>query len=290
MEELARRIAEWHSPGGATIHVGRVPDLAGVRIPLPSRTRVVGSIVSGPEASPDLVSVFCDFRGEDPLEASFDAAFGTIAYERAKPLPGTSPLRHAPRKIGPFTLPRFRATRMDQGGFAHTFGSPGLHWTYCHGEKGPYYVVTAHGASPCEAIVTWNSGDSGWTPCAPLPMHVMSRALSAVPALEAPAGVMMQGGGGGGGDAAWTAYGQAYTEIGADLLRDHFAAQLVRFGCIELARGGDASTAWGRWKVPKDDFETIVVVAAVMPEMRLLEQHTFSPARTDHSRQRSMRR
>lgn len=108
MDELARRVADWHSPGGSTIHVGRVPDLAGARIPLPPGTRVVGSVVRGPERSP------------------------------------------------------------------------------------------------------------------------------------------------------------------------------------ELGRGGDASTAWGRWKLPQDDLETIVVVVAVMPEMRLLEQHTFSPSRQERSRQRSM--
>jgi hypothetical protein len=105
--------------------------------------------------------------------------------------------------------------------------------------------------------------------------------MRSLPALDAPSGVMMQGGGGGGGDGMWTSYGQAFTEMPATELRDHFAAQLVAAGCTELDRGGDATAAWGRWKLRQDDHETIVAVVAAMPKVRYLQQHTFSPSKQE---------
>jgi hypothetical protein len=87
---------------------------------------------------------------------------------------------------------------------------------------------------------------------------------------------MMQSGSGGGSHDMWTSNGQAFTEMPASELRDHFAVQLVAAGCTELGRGGDATTAWGRWNLPEDGHETIVTVVAAMPTVRLLQQHTFS--------------
>jgi hypothetical protein len=109
----------------------------------------------------------------------------------------------------------------------------------------------------------------------------MSDAMRSLPTLDAPKGVMMQGGGGGGSENMWTSYGQAFTEMPANELRDHFAAQLVAAGCTELDRGGDATAAWGRWKVAQDDHETIVAVIAALPKIRYLQQHTFSPSEQD---------
>ena len=84
----------------------------------------------------------------------------------------------------------------------------------------------------------------------------------------------------------WTSYGQAFTDMPASDLRDHFAGQLVAVGCIEVDRGGDATAAWGRWKLPRDDYETLVTVVAAMPKMRLLQQHTFSPKKQERQHQR----
>ena len=78
-----------------------------------------------------------------------------------------------------------------------------------------------------------------------------------------------------------TSYGQAFTAMPATDLRDHFAAQLVAAGCTELDRGGDATAAWGRWKLPQDDHETIVAAVAALPKVRYLQQHTFSPSKQE---------
>jgi len=104
----------------------------------------------------------------------------------------------------------------------------------------------------------------------------MSEAMRSLPPLDGPPGVMMQSGSGGGSHDMWTSNGQAFTDMPASELRDHFAGQLVAAGCTELGRGGDATTAWGRWKLPQDGHETIVTVVAAMPTVRLLQQHTFS--------------
>jgi len=95
----------------------------------------------------------------------------------------------------------------------------------------------------------------------------MSEAMRSLPSLDGPPGVMMQGSGGGGSTDMWTSNGQAFTDMPASELRDHFAGQLVAAGCTELGRGGDATTAWGRWKLPQDGYETIVTVVAAMPKV-----------------------
>jgi len=150
---------------------------------------------------------------------------------------------------------------------------------YCKGPDAPYYSLALRGGKDLqEVVLSWHGGDQGWNPCAPQPQHgpPMSEAMRSLPPLDGPPGVMMQSGSGGGSHDMWTSNGQAFTDMPASELRDHFAGQLVVAGCTELGRGGDATTAWGRWKLPQDGHETIVTVVAAMPKVRLLQQHTFS--------------
>ena len=53
------------------------------------------------------------------------------------------------------------------------------------------------------------------------------------------------------------------------------------FHLLNLAREDSASAAWGRWKIPTKDYESIVGVVGAHPKMRLLLRYTYSPAHQD---------
>ena len=239
----------------------RVPDKFVDLFPMPPTAKLLGSVVRGDEAEPEQVTAYLDVPGgADAVKSWYDARLASLGYRP-----------HVPPMSG----------RPQGGGFRHTMHSFGFGAMYCRGPDSPYYSLSLRGGTDVQDVVlSWHAGDMGWNPCAPQPQHgpPMSDAMRSLPALDAPSGVMMQGGGGGGGDGMWTSYGQAHTEMPATELRDHFAAQLVAAGCTELDRGGDATAAWGRWKLTQDDHETIVAVVAALPKVRYLQQHTFSPS------------
>jgi hypothetical protein len=242
----------------------RVPERFIDRIPMPPNATLLGSVVRGDDAEPEQVTAYLDVPGDaEAIKSWYDTRLASLGYRPHVPeMRGGSP-----------------------GGFRHTMHSPfNAGAMYCKGPDSPYYSLGLRGGRDVQDVVlSWNTGDRGWNPCTPQPQHgpPMSEAMRSLPALDAPSGVMMQGGGGGGGDGMWTSYGQAFTEMPATELRDHFAAQLVAAGCTELDRGGDATAAWGRWKLPQDDHETIVAVLAAMPKVRYLEQRTFSPSKQE---------
>lgn len=242
----------------------RVPEKFIDLIPVPPNATLLGSVVRGGDADPEQVAAYLDVPGSaDTVKTWYDSALASLGYGPRPPqMPGGPP-----------------------GGFRHTMVFPfSSGFVYCKGPDSPYYQLGLRGGKDVQDVVlSWNGGDMGWNPCSPQQHHgpPMSDAMRSLPTLDAPAGVMMQGGGGGGGDGMWTSYGQAFTDMPATDLRDHFAAQLVAAGCAELDRGGDATAAWGRWKLAQDDHETIVAVIAALPKIRYLQQHTFSPAKQE---------
>jgi hypothetical protein len=261
LRRLLERTSEFQR---SKLNERRVPEKFVDRFPVPPNAMVLGSVVRGDEAEPDQVTAYLDVPGgADAVKSWYDTRLASLGYR-----PHVPEMRGGP-----------------PGGFRHTMHHPfGVGAMYCKGPDSPYYSLGLRGGKDVQDVVlSWHSGDIGWNPCAPPPQHgpPMSEAMRSLPTLDAPSGVMMQGGGGGGGDGMWTSYGQAFTEMPATELRDHFAAQLVAAGCTELDRGGDATAAWGRWKLPQDDHETIVAVVAAMPKIRYLQQHTFSPGKQE---------
>lgn len=235
--------------------------------PIPPGATLLGSVLRGDEADPEQITAYLDVPGSaDAIKSWYDTKMASLGYQP-----------HVPRQPdGP------------PGGFRHSmqpFGQPfGAGGTYCKGPDAPYYSLGLRGGKDLQDVVLgWHRGDSGWNPCSPQQRSgpPMSEAMRSLPALDGPPGVMMQGGGGGGSADMWTSYGQAFTDMPASDLRDHFAGQLVAAGCVEVDRGGDATAAWGRWKLAQDDHETLVTVVAAMPKMRLLQQHTFSPTKLE---------
>jgi hypothetical protein len=261
LRRLLQRTSEFQR---SRLNERRLPEEFVDRFPIPPNATVLGSVVRGDEAEPEQVTAYLDVPGgADALKSWYDTRLASLGYRP-----------HVPKMpAGP------------GGGFRHTMHNPfGAGATYCKGPDSPFYSLGLRGGKDIQDVVlTWHAGDTGWNPCAPQAQHgpPMSEAMRSLPALDAPAGVMMQGGGGGGGPDMWTSYGQAFTEMPATELRDHFAAQLVAAGCTELDRGGDATAAWGRWKLPQEDHETIVAVVAAMPKIRYLQQHTFSPGKQE---------
>jgi len=265
IDDLRRLVQRTFVYQRSTMLERRLPDKFVDRFPMPPNATLLGSVVLGDDADPEQVTAYLDVPGSaDVVKTWYDSALASLGYRPKLP-----------------QVPGGRAG----GGFRHTmmgpFDSGAL---YCKGPDSPYYSLGLRGGSEVQDVVLkWQGGDRGWSPCAPQPHHgpPMSEAMRSLPALDAPAGVMMQGGGGGGGDGMWTSYGQAFTDMPATDLRDHFAAQLAAAGCSELDRGGDATAAWARWKLPSGDDETIVAVVAALPKVRYLQQHTFAPSKQE---------
>jgi len=261
LRRLLQRTPEFQR---SSVLQSRVPERFVDLLPIPQGATLLGSVVRGDEAEPEQVTAYLDVPGgADAVKSWYDTRLASLGYRP-----------HVPQMSGP----------PPGGGFRHTMHSFGSGAMYCKGPDSPYYSLSLRGGNDVlDVVLSWHGGDVGWNPCAPQPEHgpPMLDAMRSLPGLDAPKGVMMQGGGGGGGDGMWTSYGQAFTEMPATELRDHFAAQLVAAGCIELDRGGDATAAWGRWKLPQDDHETIVAVVAAMPKVRYLQQHTFSPSKQE---------
>jgi len=259
LRRLVQRTLEFQR---STVIERRVPEKFTDLFPIPPNATLLGSVMRGEETDPEQITTYLDAPGSaDAIKSWFDTRMASLGYRP-----------HVPQQ--PHGSP---------GGFRHTmspFGqSPVGGGMYCKGPDAPYYSLALRGGKDLQQMVlSWHGGDQGWNPCAPQPPHgpPMSEAMRSLPSLDGPPGVMMQGGGGGGSTDMWTSNGQAFTDMPASELRDHFAGQLVAAGCTELGRGGDATTAWGRWKLPQDGHETIVTVVAAMPKVRLLQQHTFS--------------
>jgi hypothetical protein len=260
LRRLLQRTFEFHR---SSVVERRVPERFVDRFPLPPSATLLGSVVRGDHTDPEQVTAYLDIPGSaDAVKSWYDTTLTSLGYRSHVPqMPG-----------GP------------AGGFRHTMNPFGTGATYCKGPDLPYYSLGLRGGKDVQDVVlSWHRGDTGWNPCSPQQHRgpPMSAAMRSLPTLDAPPGVMMQGGGGGGSENTWTNYGEAFTEMPAAELRDHFAAQLVAAGCTEVDRGGDATTAWGRWKLPQDDHETIVAVVAAMPKIRYLQQHTFSPSKQE---------
>jgi hypothetical protein len=243
----------------------RVPEKFADLLPVPPGATLLGSVGRGDETEPEQVTAYLDVPGSpDAIKSWYDSRLTSLGYRP-----------HVPQ------MPRGGPG----GGFRQTMMNPfGTGATYCKGPDLPYYSLGLRGGKDVQDVVlSWHRGDTGWNPCSPQQHHgpPMSDAMRSLPALDAPPGVMMQGGGGGGSENNWTSYGEAFTEIPATELRDHFAGQLVAAGCTEVDRGGDATAAWGRWKLPQGDHETVVAVVAAMPKVRYLQQHTFSPSKQE---------
>ena len=268
IDDLRRLLQRTFEFQRSTVLERRVPEGFMELFPIPPAASLLGSVLRGDERDPEQISVYLDVPGSaDAIKSWYDTKMASLGYRS-----------HVPQQPGG-----------PPGGFRHTmmnrFNAGAM---YCKGPDTPYYSLGLRGGKDVQdTVLGWHSGNMGWNPCGPQPHHgpPMSEAMRSLPTLDAPAGVMMQGGGGGGSDSMWTSYGEAFTEMPATELRDHFAAQLGAAGCTELDRGGDATAAWGRWKLPKDDDETIVAVVAAMPKVRYLQQHTFSPSK----RERQMR-
>lgn len=267
IDDLRRLVQRTFEFQRSSVVERRVPEKFVDRFPMPPNSTLLGSVVRGDDADLEQIAAYLDVPGSaDAIKSWYDTKMASLDYRP-----------HVPQQpAGP------------PGGFRHTmhpFGQPsGTGGMYCKGPDGPWYSLGIRGGKDLQNVaLTWHAGNMGWHPCSPQPHHgpPMSEAMRSLPALDAPAGVMMQGGGGGGGDGMWTSYGQAFTEMPATELRDHFATQLAAAGCTEIDRGGDATTAWGRWNLPEDDHETVVAVVAAMPKIRYLQQHTFSPSKQE---------
>lgn len=264
LRRLVRRTNEFQR---SAVIERRVPEDFVDLFPVPPSATLLGSVVRGDAADPEQITAYMDVPGSaDAIKSWYDAKMATVGYRPHVPQQPDGPAGGFRHSMSPFGQSR------GAGGF------------YCKGPDAPYYSLGLRGGKDLqEVVLSWHGGDAGWNPCAPQ-VHrgpPMSEAMRALPALDGPPGVMMQGGGGGGSPDMWTSYGQAFTDMPASELRDHFAGQLVAAGCVELDRGGDATSAWGRWKLSQDDHETIVSVLAAMPKVRLLQQHTFSPKRME---------
>jgi hypothetical protein len=263
IDDLRRLVERTFEFQRSSVLERRLPDRFAAVFPIAPHATLLGSVVRGDEADPDQITAYLDVPGTaEAVKSWYDTRLASLGYRPQPPQ----------RSGGP------------AGGFRHTMNPFGAGALYCKGPDAPYYSLGLRGGKEVQDVaVGWHRGDTGWNPCAPQPHGgpPMVEAMRALPALDAPEGVTMQGGGGGGGGDMWTSYGQAFTDMPASDLRDHFAGQLVAAGCTELDRGGDATTAWGRWRLPRDDHETVVSVVAAVPKIRLLQQHTFSPTKQE---------
>jgi hypothetical protein len=212
--------------------IGQLPDTLPFDLPLPTGSRVLGSLQRSAEHAEVIVDV--------PL-----AQEETLAFYRAQ--------MQASGWLEEEFPPGVRA-----GGFVST-GFPGIgSMLHLHqGVRGPslrlHAVPGLAGQTEVRLHIDLSGRDSPAHRSRMRRQQMMGHNL--LPPLPAPAGARQTGGGGGGGSDSY--YSSATLETDADLptLTTHYAGQLEKAGWSQIDAGQSGPLAWHAWTFQDEDGE-----------------------------------
>lgn len=237
---------------------GALPPDPKIDLPLPNGARLIGSALrlrDGAAASLDAVL--------DVPVATQDVA-GLFERELGKAGWSPAPNRGPMGQGGGFVPATMITSRM-----------------YCKGENPPWYSVTVFTPQSAPLDVRAHidfihpgkaSGNLYVGPCSAQNQGPMPQGLNKLPALRAPAGVLLGGGmGGSGGNDRQTSEANATTKLSSSDLETAFGQQLSAAGWTRLARGADGPVAWSTWKLPGDgDWRGVLFINETGAERRSL--------------------
>jgi hypothetical protein len=237
LQDLVLRLAIF--PGDPRVEnpqllIGQLPQALPFELPLPERSRVLGTLVRSMEHV-DIV-----------LDSSLSPEEVLNFYKERMQAAG-------------WQLLDFPA-RLRQGGFAHeAMLRASSQIIFCQGPRGPALTLYAFVGKKGLTDVRLNLNLSKQSPCMQLaqlnrqPLGIGMHTL--IPILMPPTGTrQMPQGGGGGFDAAYSA---ATLETDSDLLTlsSHYIAQLEKAGWTRSDEGHDERLAWNTWTFQDENNE-----------------------------------
>ncbi|MHB8597316.1 MAG: hypothetical protein ACYDER_10960 [Ktedonobacteraceae bacterium] len=215
--------------------VGQIPEGLPEEIPFPEQSRVLGTLIRGPENASIVIDV--DQSPAQVLDFYRQRMKAVGWQELELPMP-----RH--------------------GGFEH--GSSILAFearaTFCRSSRGPSFTVMAFPRATDENISDVRLElDAGGQCTQQSRMRRMQRPVmhDIIPRLIAPADAQQQGGGGGG--SSDNVYSSATLTLDKDVaivaLASHYTTQLERGGWTRIDAGNSAPFAWSTWTFHDEDNE-----------------------------------
>lgn len=217
--------------------VGKLPDNLTLPIPIPENSRILGTLIHGPES----IDVLLDSVLQPPAVMSF--------YKQSLTASGWN----EQDEMHP---------AMQDGGFVHTgFHARENHATYCKGPDGPALTINAYqGKQELTDVRLDIDFGSEYSSCRQSNrMHQrMARhhAHNLIPLLEPPQGAKQQGKGGGGGGDNWHSHATLDAEMPLDVLSTHYAAQLLKGGWTQNDAGIAGPVAWSAWTFQDEENES----------------------------------
>ena len=211
--------------------VGRLPDALPVELPLPTDSKLFGSL----QRSANHVEVIFDTSlPEQEVIAFYRERLTAVGWQEDESFPG-----------------------MRQGGFVHTRLGFGALSQWYQGAHGPMLHVQAFSGQGGRTDVRLNLDLSGRSSPAQRARMQKRRMMGYdfLPPLRPPAGAAQMGGSGGGGGDSY--YSSATLETCADLttLATHYASQLERASWTRIDAGQSGPVAWHTWTFQDEDGE-----------------------------------
>jgi hypothetical protein len=243
---------------GVVLVRGALPPDPKVDAPMPTGSRLIGSVLRTSGGTPSGIQILLDVPGSaSDIAAFYDREFTALGW---KPQPDRGP---AP------------------GGFQ--MSSPALGKGYCKGETPPWLSLTVFtkDKGPADVRLQYqllNEGMGSGGPCSaqsfgPQPFP------NKIPPLRAPSDVRFTGGTGSGGSGdRQTSETNAVSSRGAADLESHFAGQLAAAGWSRVAGSANGPIAWSQWKLPDGDWTGVLFVLETGSEKRLLSVRAESSA------------
>lgn len=238
IEQLALRLLVY--PGDPRtnkprLFLGTIPDTLPVAIPLPEKSRALGTLA----------------RSEEQVEIVLESEL-------------------KPEEIVAFYRARLKETGWNEleddmmlphtGGFLHGNFSPHSHITFCQGPDGASLMLSimqfeARGA---DIRLHLNLGREG-NPCArqEKPRRQMHRhgIYDIIPMLVPPHGMQQHSGSGGSSDNEAYTTATLKTDLELDAVAKHYATQLLQAGWTQTAEDISGPVAWCTWKFTDEEQE-----------------------------------
>lgn len=231
IEQLALRLLiHPHDPRARNprIFLGTIPDTLPVAVPLPEKSRALGTLA----------------RSEEHVEI--------VLASELTPEEIVTFYRERLKETGWHEL-EDDMTRPHMGGFLHANFGPYNHITFCQGPDGASLMldITQSEGQGTDIRLNLNLGREG-NPC--IHQRRMRRQMRGhgiyemIPALSPPTGIQQNSGSGGGGDSEAHTTATLKTDLGIDVLSKHYASQLSQAGWTQTAEGTSGPIAWYTWK------------------------------------------
>lgn len=238
-EQLCLRLltAPFHQDKGKSrLFFGKLPENFPVDVPMPERTRVLGTLARGEQ---DVTIVLESDLTQDEIESFYRTQFTKRDWIEPEDM------RYLHRHM--------------MGGFTHSFISDQQPLTFCRGEEGPVFrVLFAPHESAGTAVNLHINFSSEANPL--VQQKLIKRNLppgwnQVIPVLTPPAGSRqdMMNGSGGGSDWQRNSGATLTSDLALDVLARHYGEQLLKAGWVQNDTGENGLVAWYTWNFTDED-------------------------------------